>query len=861
MTKRNLETGFGRIFMKKKDLYYRLMLSTGLFFIFPTFGFLFFAVKYDIIQDSSLPVFLSGFLVFSVVGFFILRTVFTRLTKVSAGLSERAASELSCSQSQDNPDELGSIVDTFNAVGDHLRNTLAELQQKTSEISTLKELSDLCYVTFDTDELFYITLERALKLVKADVGSVMILDRPKRKTFRIKAQIGLGDGVKVESAVAFDTSIAKYAVINKSALLVEDIEKDSRFGRSNRSPYSTKSFICMPLKTIGDIIGVINISRRNNDTVFTQHDVEVLTPLLSNAAFTYENIRLFKENELGNEIVRMTINMFKTINSSLKDSELIYAILHEIQSIMTYNLAVILTCDDNRPDELTVFDFSSKESTDLSREMNFNYRGTIFDKVMQQGTTLLLEDVECLTEPVEKKIFCDKFAQSAIVTALRVSGEVKGVMVLCAPSLADLDKGAQFIDVARDSVAFVVERIRLSASVSRRNQQLDTLKQIGSSLAASTFNIDEVLKYAMDMIRGTMEVEAGSLFLVRNGELEFKITFGVDVAVLEGSTIKLGQGIAGYAAAQGKSIMVNDAQNSPHFFPSIDMTTGFKTRSVLCVPMISQGKVMGIIELLNKQSGDFVKSDEDLLRSIISSLVVAVENSRLYAETVSMAEHERGIRQIFQKFVPSEVVDKIIHAEAAGASPVNEFRSLTFLNIDIRGFSKLAKNIGPHRTVPMINYFFSVMGEIVFRHQGIVDKYLGDGFLALFGAPISNIADADNAIFASLEMKSSMKDVSDYFLKEIGVPLSMGISIHTGDAVIGNIGFDKKMDYTVIGDAVNTVFRLQSLAKPFPNGILISDRTRKAAQYKLDLKEVGEYEIDAALEKVKVYEVLDYLRA
>lgn len=847
----------GNVFLKKKDLYYKFILSIGLFFIFPAFGFLFFAVKYDIIQDSSLPVFLAGFLVFSFIGFIILKTIFSKINRISTEFSERAVSELSDIQLHDKSDELGNIVSSFNAMGDYLRSTLTKLDQKALEISTLKELSDLCYVTFDTDELFYVTLERALRLVKADVGSVMILDRPRRKTFTIKAQIGLGETVKVNSKIDFDTSIAKYAVINKSALLVEDIEKDSRFGRNNRSSYATKSFICMPLKTIGDIIGVINISRRNDNIAFSQHDVEVLTPLLSNAAFTYENIRLFKDNELSDEIVRVTVNMFKMINSSLRGSELMYAVLHEIQAVISYNLAVVLVCDDNRADELTVFDFLSKGPTNLSRGLNINYRGTIFDKVIQQETSLFLEDVDQLAEAAERIIFCDQLSRSAVISSLRINGEIKGVVVLCASNLADLNKGTEFIEVARDSVAFAVERIKLSASVVRRNQELDTLKQIGGALAASTFNIDQVLQYAMDMIRVTMDVEAGSLFLVRDGELEFKITFGVDPTMFGRSTIKMGQGIAGYTAAQGKSIIVNDVQKSPHFFPSIDTVTGFKSKSALCVPMISQGKVMGVIELLNKRSGDFGNSDEELLQSIISSLIIAIENARLYQETVSMTEHERGVRQIFQKFVPREVVDKIIHAEAVGTPLVNEFRSLTFLNIDIRGFSTLAKSIGPHRTVPMINYFFSVMGDIVFRHQGIVDKYLGDGFLAIFGAPVSSIADADNAISASLEMKLSMEEVSEHFFQEIGVPLSMGISIHTGEAVIGNIGFDKKMDYTVIGDAVNTVFRLQSIVKPFTNGILISDKTRKAAQYKLELREVGEYEIDAALEKVKVYEVID----
>ena len=156
----------------------------------------------------------------------------------------------------------------------------------------------------------------------------------------------------------------------------------------------------------------------------------------------------------------------------------------------------------------------------------------------------------------------------------------------------------------------------------------------------------------------------------------------------------------------------------------------------------------------------------------------------------------------------------------------------------------------------MLNYFFSIMGGAVFNHYGIVDKYLGDGFLAVFGAPLPTSMDADNAIDAALEMKASIEEVSNRFVQELGTPLVMGISIHTGEVVVGNIGFDKKMDYTVIGDSVNTVFRLQNLVKPIPNGILISENTRRAVQSRLDLHEMGEYEIDSTIGTLKIYELL-----
>ncbi|MBT8368436.1 MAG: adenylate/guanylate cyclase domain-containing protein, partial [Deltaproteobacteria bacterium] len=150
------------------------------------------------------------------------------------------------------------------------------------------------------------------------------------------------------------------------------------------------------------------------------------------------------------------------------------------------------------------------------------------------------------------------------------------------------------------------------------------------------------------------------------------------------------------------------------------------------------------------------------------------------------------------------------------------------------------------------------MGGVVFKHHGIVDKYLGDGFLALFGAPVASTKDADNAIAAAFEMKHSLPIVNRYMKRKLGAVVDMGISIHTGEVVVGNIGFDKKMDYTVIGDSVNTVFRLQNLTKSYPSGILISEHTLRAVRSRL---EVAEVKVPASIGKevgrMKVYELLD----
>jgi class 3 adenylate cyclase/putative methionine-R-sulfoxide reductase with GAF domain len=363
--------------------------------------------------------------------------------------------------------------------------------------------------------------------------------------------------------------------------------------------------------------------------------------------------------------------------------------------------------------------------------------------------------------------------------------------------------------------------------------------------------MDKVLKYTMDMIRMLMNVEAGSLWFLEDGELEFAVAFNTKVKKMKKFRLKIGQGIAGHVAARGESLLVVDTQHSPHFFPGVDKYTGFKTRSALCVPMISKGKVIGVIEVLNKINGVFSSNDEDLLQSIATSVSIAIENARLYKEKVSMADHERGIRRMFQKFVPKQVLDSIIHSEESGKGVTEETKTLTLLNLDIRGFTELAMEMGPQKTVYLLNSFFSLMGGIVFKYNGIVDKYLGDGFLAIFGAPVSSIKDADNAAAAALEMKESLATVNKKFVKEVGTSINIGISVHTGEVVVGNIGFEKKMDYTVIGDAVNTVFRLQELARSYPNGIIIGENTCRAVQSRLQVRDIKN-----ALGELKLYELV-----
>jgi len=848
--------------MENKGLYYKLTIVFALFFFVPVLGLGYFSLKFDILSDDATPLLALSLLIASLFGYTIIRRVFDDIRLASQSMTEVVTKEVKGLNPLPSSSEVQGILQSFQAMERELRSNFLTLDKRVAQISTLKELSDLCYVTFDTEDLFYITLERALKLVNADIGSVLLLEQPKREAFILQASIGLA-ALNKGARIDFTESIAKYAVINKSPLLVEDIETDMRFKRPNSPQYGSKSFLCMPLKGIKEVIGVLSLARRSSDLPFTQEDVEVLSPLLSSAAFTYDNLGLMKMNDEKDRHFLALNAVHNILNSSLRNNELLNALLKQLQVDIPFEIAIVLSENENSPGNLLLVDFIADFPVNLLRQTDYPYAGTVLDRVLKQGISFQIDNREKWTHPLEETLFQSYNLHSCLLSPLKVDGRTKGVLVLGTTQPHVLEAFQENAERLAGMMSLAMERERLITLTMKRDQEMAMIKQIGSLLSASTFDMQAVLGHTMDLIRATLEVEAGSLLLLEEGELAFSVGFctdgRVDMKTLHNLRLKLGQGIAGYCAARGEPMMIRDVNASREFFPEIDRVTGFLTRSVLCVPLIFQGRVIGVIEVINKKGGDFHGDDLRLLHSIATSVSIAMENARLYQETLSMAEQERGIRSMFQKFVPKEIVDKITHVTQDEKPVINELKTLTLMNVDIRGFSLLSRTLGPQKTVAMLNHFFSVMGSIVFNYRGIVDKYLGDGFLALFGAPVSDIDDADHAVAAALEMKAAIGAINEHFAGELEAPLKIGISIHTGEAVVGNIGFDKKMDYTVIGDSVNVVFRLQEMCHTVPNGILISDKTLRAmTASRLTVKEMGSYDAGLILGELKIYELLGW---
>lgn len=223
----------------------------------------------------------------------------------------------------------------------------------------------------------------------------------------------------------------------------------------------------------------------------------------------------------------------------------------------------------------------------------------------------------------------------------------------------------------------------------------------------------------------------------------------------------------------------------------------------------------------------------------------------------SLREKEM-IKRAFTRYVAREVVDEILkHPDHIVLS--GERREVTVLFCDVRGFTPLSERLDPEEVVKLLNEFYNLMIETTFKHDGTLDKFLGDGVMCIFGAPIARADHAIQAVRTALAMQDGITAMAAARQAEGKAPIAVGVGVSAGEVVAGTVGTEDRMEYTAIGDSVNLAARLEANARP--GQILISQRTYDMVKDAIEAKAMGALRVKGKEEVVEVYEVVGLVGA
>jgi adenylate cyclase len=488
---------------------------------------------------------------------------------------------------------------------------------------------------------------------------------------------------------------------------------------------------------------------------------------------------------------------------------------------------------------------------------------------------------------------------------------------------------------------------------------------------AGELNLDILIQRIMSAASDLLDAERASLFVYdrKTNELWSRYAAGLHTGEIR---IPSHAGIAGAVFTTGRTENILDGYADPRFDNSVDRATGYRTRSILCMPIVNNaGARIGITEVLNKKRGAaFSPRDEARLGAFTAQIAVLLEQAKLFDEVLSLKNYnenilrstsngmitldsdglvvtaneaalailklpeewvvgsaagelfagenawvmtsmarmaqtgqreiaidarlsfggraasvnlaaqplfgpdgapigsmlvlediteEKRVRTTMARYMSSEVVEQVL---AGGESKLGgKTQTVSILFSDVRNFTGMSEALGARETVSLLNEYFAEMVEVVTRHGGILDKYIGDTIMALFGAPFAKPEDADHALAVGNAMLVTLREWNARRLAQGKPPIDIGVGIATGEVLAGSLGSPSRMKYTVMGDSVTLASRLESANKYYRTKILLDETTVNALTngHASCLREIDLLRVKGKDRPVAVYESLGYL--
>ena len=673
---------------------------------------------------------------------------------------------------------------------------LLEINKK---IAGIKNLSEILWTIID-----FVT-----ENVNGDRGSLFLNDEETNELYSRVAQGELTREIRILNTVG----IAGAIFSSKQGEIIHDVYSDKRFNKEvdQETGYKTKNMICSPVKTVdGRIIGVIQVLNKKKGR-FTKDNLNFVDAIATQAAVSIQNAQNneFFQKKRAQEMEFVSI--VSDVTAEIDLSALLKRVMEEATRMLNADRATLFL-NDEKTNEL----FSRVAMGEGIGEIRLPNTAGIAGSVFTSGKTM---NIPYAYADLRFNPSFDKqtgyFTRSILcVPVINKNGKVIGcTQVLNKKGGKFTEEDESRLKAFTQQVAIALENAKLFDDVSKSRKYNESML---SSMSNGVITIDDEgkivtcnrsgLKIFKTLEKNILNSKSEDFFRGKNSWVEEKIKIIKETKEPD--------------IIMDAEIEILDSETEKNEKISVNLT---------------------ILPLINEDSDG--RTDE---KNSFLGILLMIED----------ISSEKRMKSTMSRYMDPGIADQLL--EDGGDIMGGQDTTATLLFSDLRSFTNITESLGAQGTVKLLNEYFEIMVECITEQGGMLDKFIGDAIMAAFGLPISHEDDEDRGVKAGINMISRLWKWNELREKDGKPPLDMGLGLNTDKIVAGNIGSQKRMDYTMIGDGVNLAARLESACKQYNARILISDFTFKKLKGTYRIRNIDDVVVKGKTEPIGVYEVLDY---
>jgi len=415
-------------------------------------------------------------------------------------------------------------------------------------------------------------------------------------------------------------------------------------------------------------------------------------------------------------------------------------------------------------------------------------------------------------------------------------------------------------DPVNDVESFGASLVRLNMTLDRKFAEVRALSEVTHQMNEGLF-IADVLNHVFDTFRAIIPYDRIRFAVVETNSKGVKVA-RTHWTRADFDTCHIPPGFT--QVLENTSLTASAADGQPHFINDLttylqehpdSLVTGLMIKegalASLTYPLFIKSNLIGFLLFSSHTKGVYQQEHINMFTSVGGKLALTLEKSLLYE---GLTVRNEFIRSVFGRYISDEIADALLKNPEALNMGGRKCK-VTVLLSDIRGFTSMSEHMEPEQVVASLNSCFTVMVDVIHKHNGTIDNIIGDALMVLFGAPISRDDDAHRAVACALDMQAAMVEVNRRN-QEQGLPeLAIGIGINTGDVVAGNIGSEAHAKYSVIGAPVNMAARLES--KAARGEVLISQTSYDAVRDAVRIVETREVQMKGFTDPVCAYSIAE----